>query len=72
MVHSNKPFNRIRVILAEKNMRNIDLARNLGVTEATVSRWVNNESQPKTDMFYKIAEVLEVDLPDLIVSIKGK
>lgn len=72
MVHSNKPFNRIRVILAEKNMRNIDLARSLGVTEATVSRWVNNESQPKTDMFYKIAEALEVDLPDLIISIRGK
>ena len=64
------PFNKIKHILFDKAITNKELANHLGTTEATVSRWVNNESQPNPEMFYRIADFLDCDLPDLIVSIK--
>ena len=63
-----RPFNRLKVVLAEKRIKNKELAQQLGVTEATVSRWCSNESQPSVDHFYGIAEYLDVDLRELVVS----
>lgn len=38
--------NRLRVVMAEKNITNRWLAAQLGVTEMTVSRWSTNKMQP--------------------------
>ena len=64
-------FNRIKHVLFDKEITNRQLAKHLGITEATISRWVNNESQPSPEMFYKIAEFLNCDLRTLIVSTKS-
>jgi putative transcriptional regulator len=58
-------INRLRVILADKNITNRWLADQLGVTEGTVSRWTTNSKQPSVDTFYKIAVLLKVDIRDL-------
>ena len=63
-------MNRIRVILAEKNKTNKWLAEQLGKSETTVSRWVQNKNQPTLNVLVDIARVLEVDTKDLIDSIK--
>ena len=63
-------MNRIRVILAEKNKTNKWLAEQLGKSETTVSRWVQNKNQPTLNVWVDIARVLEVDTKDLIDSIK--
>lgn len=61
-----KNFNRIRVILAEKNLSNKWLADKLGRDQATISKWVTNNAQPNIEMLVKIAAALEVGLDDLI------
>lgn len=59
-------FNRLKVVLAEKKVRNKILAQNLNVTETTVSRWCNNETQPSPEYFVAIANYLDVDVRELI------
>ena len=66
MANEDKNLNRIKVILAEKNLQNKWLAEQLGRNQATVSKWATNSSQPSLNMLIKIAQVLEVDIKDLI------
>ena len=63
---ANKNLNRIKVILAEKNLQNKWLAEKIGRDQATVSKWATNSTQPSLDMLIKIAKVLEVDIKELI------
>lgn len=58
--------NRLRVIMAEKQLTNIWLADKLGVTEITVSRWRTNKVQPSMAQFIEMAHVLKVDIKDLL------
>jgi len=64
-------YNRIKSVLAEKNVSSKDLARHLGKTESTVSRWCTNDVQPSVEVFYQIAQFLEVDIRELFVSTKA-
>lgn len=66
MTDFNKNLNRIKVILAEKNLQNKWLAEQLGRDQATVSKWATNSAQPSLDMLIRIAQVLEVDIKELI------
>lgn len=63
-------FNRLRIVLAEKNVKNRALAKHLGVTDTTVSRWCSNETQPSPENFVAIADFLNIDVRDLIKSTK--
>lgn len=63
---SNKKLNKLKVVLAEKGLSNKWLAEQLGITQATVSKWVTNTSQPNLDMLIKLSKVLEVDINDLV------
>lgn len=63
-------INRLKVVLAEKRKTNRWLAEQLGVNEATVSRWVNNRQQPSLATFRKIANILQVDVKDLFEATK--
>ena len=47
--------NRLRVILAEKE-----------ITNRCVSRWKTNKVQPSMAQFVEIAQLLKVDIKDLI------
>lgn len=63
---ATKNFNRIKVMLAERNLTNKWLAVQVGKDPATVSKWVTNASQPSLEMIFKIAEVLKCNYTDLI------
>ena len=67
---AKKHLNRIKVILAEKNTTNKELAAQLQITAATVSRWCTNDSQPSIETLSEIAEYLEVDIRELLVPTK--
>ncbi len=58
--------NRLRVVLAEKEITNRWLAEQMGVTDMTVSRWKTNKIQPSMAQFVEIAQLLKVDIKDLI------
>lgn len=59
-------MNRIRVILAEKELSNKWLAEKLGKSEYTISRWTTNKIQPSVPQLFGIAKVLNVDVKDLL------
>ena len=59
--------NRIKIVLAEKDINHNILANEMGVTLATVSKWVNNKSQPRMQMLYNIAIYLGVSVRSLLV-----
>ena len=61
-----KNLNRLRVIIAEKNLTNKWLSEQLGVGQATISKWVQNNAQPNLEMLIKLSKLLNVDINDLI------
>jgi DNA-binding Xre family transcriptional regulator len=67
-MEATKDINRLKVVLAEKKRTNKWLAEQLGKDPATVSKWCTNTAQPGLETLLKIAEVLEVDVKDLLKS----
>lgn len=63
-----KDINRIKVALVEKKRTNKWLAEQLGKDPATVSKWCTNTSQPGLETLLQIANVLEVDVKELLNS----
>lgn len=51
-----KNLNRLRVIIAEKNLTNKWLSEQLGVGQATISKWVQNNAQPNLEMLIKLSK----------------
>lgn len=62
----NKDLNRLKVILAEKKIKNKELAEMLGKDQATVSKWCTNSAQPSLENLVEIAKVLKIDVSELI------
>ena len=62
----NKNLNRLKVVLAEKNISNKALAEQMGVGPATISKWVTNSSQPNLEMLIKLSKTLNVEITDLL------
>ena len=58
--------NRIRVVLAEKQLSNRWLADKMRVADMTISRWTTNKIQPSMSQFIELSKVLEVPVMDLI------
>jgi DNA-binding XRE family transcriptional regulator len=63
-------IDRIRAVLAEKNITNRELSTQLGKAETTVSCWCTNDMQPSIETLYDIAKALDVDIRELLVSTK--
>jgi putative transcriptional regulator len=62
-----RKFNRIKVVLAEKDKTAIWLAEQVGRDKSTVSRWCTNDMQPPLEVLYQNAEILAVDVCTLLV-----
>lgn len=67
---AKKTINRLKVVLVEQGRTNKWLAEKLKKNTATVSRWCTNEMQPSLETLTKIAEVLSVDIRDLLNTTK--
>lgn len=65
---TQKPINRLKVVLVEQNKTSKWLAEVLDKNPATVSRWCTNESQPSLENLIRIAGVLKIDVKDLLNS----
>ena len=63
-------LNRIKVVLVEQQKTGKWLAEQLGKSTCTVSKWCSNAVQPDLATLNKIAELLNVDVRDLITSSK--
>lgn len=59
-------INCLKVILADKNKTSKWLAEQLGRDQATVSKWCTNRVQPSLETLKSIADLLGVELKDLL------
>ncbi len=63
-------INRLKAVLAEQGKTNRWLALELGKNETTVSRWCNNEIQPSVETMVYIAQLLNINIKELLNSTK--
>lgn len=63
-------INRLKLVLVEKKRTSKWLAEQLGKDPATISKWCTNIVQPDLTTLRQIAELLDVDIKDLIWSTK--
>ena len=63
-------LNRIKVVLVEQKKTGKWLADQLGKSTCTVSKWCRNTTQPDLLTLEQIAQLLEVDIRDLLVGTK--
>lgn len=62
----DRPMNRIKEVLEEKGIKQIWLAEKLGKSFCIVNSYVCNRRQPSLEVLFQIAEVLQMDVKDLI------
>ena len=61
-----KQLNRIKVVLVEQNKTAKWLSEQIGKNVCSVSRWCTNSAQPDLDTLFRIAEILNVDVRELL------
>jgi transcriptional regulator with XRE-family HTH domain len=71
-MEENRDLNRLKVVLADKKRTNKWLAEQLGKDPATISKWCTNSSQPDLATLAQVANLLEVDVKDLLNSTQPK
>ncbi|MDO6809888.1 helix-turn-helix transcriptional regulator [Zobellia galactanivorans] len=65
-------MNRIKEVLTEKGIKQTWLAEKLGKSYNMVNGYVQNRQQPRLEVLYKIANILDIDIKDLILSNKSE
>lgn len=63
-------MNRIKAVLAERQRTNRWLATQMGKSENTISRWCSNKLQPSIIQLQEIANLLDVDIRQLLTTTK--
>ena len=60
-------MNRIKEVLEEKGIKQIWLAEKLEKSYNMVNGYVQNRQQPRLEVLYQIADILDIDVKDLLV-----
>ena len=55
-------INRIKAVLAEKQLTGKWLAEEIGKSENTISKWCSNKVQPSLEVLLEIATLLSIDI----------
>lgn len=61
-------YNRLKLVLVEHQKTGKWLAEQIGRSTCTVSKWCSNTVQPDLKTLNKIANILHIDVKDLLVS----
>lgn len=61
-------MNRIKEVIEQKGIKQIWLSEQLGKSYNMVNSYVQNRRQPSIEDLYKIAEILSVDVTELLKS----
>jgi putative transcriptional regulator len=64
-------MNRIKEILETKGIKQTWLSEQLNKSYNMINAYVQNRRQPSLEDLYKIAEILDVDVKELLVSNKN-
>jgi len=65
-------MNRIKEILEQKGIKQTWLAEQLGKSYNIVNGYVQNRQQPRLEVLYDIAKILDVPVKDLLIEIKDE
>ena len=63
-------MNRIKEVLEQKGIKKVRLADQLVKSYNIVNGYDQNRMQPSIEVLYRIAEILGVDVKDLLISSK--
>lgn len=63
-------MNRIKEVLEEKGIKQTWLADQLGKSYNMVNSYVQNRHQPRLEVLYEIAKILDVEIDQLLTKIK--
>jgi len=63
-------MNRIKEVLGEKGIKQKWLADKLNKSYNMVNSYVQNRKQPRLEVLYAIAEILDVEVKDLLIERK--
>jgi transcriptional regulator with XRE-family HTH domain len=63
-------MNRIKEVLEEKGIKQKWLAEQLGKSYNMVNGYVQNRQQPRLEVLYEIAKILDVEVKDLLIEQK--
>ena len=55
-------INRLKSVLAEKQLTGKWLAEHIGKSENTISKWCSNKGQPSLENLVEIAKTLDIDI----------
>ena len=61
---------KVKSVLAEKNNTGTWFSEQMGRILGTVSQWMTNKVQPSVEQLFEIANHLDVDVKELLVSSK--
>ena len=59
-------LNRLKEVLVEQHKTAKWLAEQMEKAPATISKWCTNTTQPSLEMLFKISELLQVPIQDLV------
>lgn len=59
-------MNRIKEVLEEKGIKQTWLAEQLGKSYNMVNGYVQNRQQPRLEVLYEIASILNIDVKELL------
>lgn len=59
-------MNRIKEVLEEKGIKQTWLAEQLGKSYNMVNGYVQNRQQPRLEVLYEIANILNIDVKELL------
>lgn len=63
-------MNRIKEVLEDKGIKQTWLAEKLGKSYNMVNGYVQNRQQPRLEILMEIANILDIDIKELIISNK--
>ena len=69
-IMSKEDINRLKIVLVEQKRTAKWLAEQIGRDPATVSKWCTNTVQPTLDTLRQVANLLDVDIKELLNSSK--
>ena len=66
MINTDQRINRIKEVLVVRGMSQKELAAKLNKSQNAVTMFCNNKSQPHLKDLKKIAEILEINIKELL------
>lgn len=63
-------MNRIKAVLEDNGIKQTWLAEQLGKSYNMVNGYVQNRQQPRLEVLYEIAKILNVEVKELLVELK--